>query len=62
MPPSYETIINGYKCDLVANDAVPSITRMTEMSAAAPPPTYESLELEQCSTHGMPLGATSNHI
>lgn len=59
MPPSYETIINGYKCDLVANDAVSSITSMTEMSAAAPPPAYESLGLEH---HEMPLRATSNHI
>lgn len=66
MPPSYETIINGYKCDLVATDAVPSLARMPEMSAAAPPPTYESLGLglgpESRAGHDMPSGATSNHI
>lgn len=66
MPPSYETIINGYKCDLIVHDtaAMPSLPRMTgEMSAAAPPPTYDSLGLEQTAVPvGSPSTATSNHI
>lgn len=62
MPPSYETIINGYKCDLVVTDAVLSLARMTEMSTATPPPTYDSLNFEQRAACEMPSGTTSNHI
>lgn len=62
MPPSYETIINGYKCDLFGTDTVPSLSRMAAISAAAPPPTYESLVFEPCVAYDIPLGATSHHI
>lgn len=59
MPPSYETIMNGYKCDLVATNAVLSLPRM---SINAPPPTYESLGHGQRLAHEMPPGAISIYI
>lgn len=66
MPPSYDTVINRYKCDLVAGDAAASLAHMTRMSVLSwsSPPTYDSLGIEPCAFHinEMPSGATSNHI
>lgn len=64
MPPSYETVINGYKLDMPFTSESPALIPTTQSTPAAlfpPPPTYESICREKHTIYEI-SGETSNHI